>query len=132
MHDRAALRDDARHCRRARRIHHGLLVGGHARRRIEDAHAVRPAHRHAGLAAEPRDLVLQSRAVLAELGEAAVVDDGGARAALDRQPHLLGNERLADAEDDDVGRFRQVGQARIADVVEHGLIFRVDRIDRRR
>ena len=59
-----------------------------------------------------------------------VVDDGGARAALHRQPHLLGEKRLADAEHDDVGRFRQVGQARIADVIEHGLIFRVHRIDR--
>ena len=69
--------------------HHVLLVGGHACRRIEDAHAVRPADRHAGLAAHAGDLGLQPRAVLAELGEAAVVDDGGARAAFHREPDLL-------------------------------------------
>src|SRR5262249_21917232 len=49
--DRAALGHDPDIARNASRIHHGLLVGGGARRRIEDAHAVRPAHGHARLAA---------------------------------------------------------------------------------
>ncbi len=49
--DRAALRHDPDIAGKAARIHHGLLVGGGARCRIEDAHAVRPAHGHARLAA---------------------------------------------------------------------------------
>ena len=68
--------------------------------------------------------------ILAELGEAGVVDDGGAGAAFDRQPYLLRQERLADAEHDDVGRLWQIGQARVADEIADGLIFGVDRIDR--
>ena len=53
-----------------------------------------------------------------------------ARAALDRQPYLLRQQRLAHAEDDDIGRLRQIGQARVADEIADGLIFGVDRIDR--
>src|SRR5262245_22335520 len=49
--DRAALGHDPDIAGKAARIHHSLLIGGRARRRIEDAHAVRPAHGHARLAA---------------------------------------------------------------------------------
>src|SRR5215813_6007870 len=128
--DRAALGHDPDIAGKFRRIHHGLLVGGRARRRIEDAHAVRPAHGHVRLAAQIRDFGLLARPFLAELGEAGVVDDRGAGAAFHRQPHLLRQEQLADAEDHDVGRLRQIGQARVADEIADGLIFGVDRIDR--
>ena len=70
-----------------------------------------PQTAHAGFAAEAGDLLLQPRAVLAELGKAAVVDHGGARAAFHGEPDLLGDQRVADAEDDDVRRLRQVGEA---------------------
>ena len=128
--DRAALRHDGDIAREAGRVHHGLLVCSRSRRRIEDAHAVRTAHGHAGLAAKPSDLRLLPRAFLAELGEARIVDDGGARATLDREPHLFAQKRLADAEHDDVGRLRQIGQARIADEIADGRIFWIHRIDR--
>jgi hypothetical protein len=55
--DRAALGDEADVARKLLRLHDGLFVGGHARRWIENAHAVGPAHRHARVAAEAGDLV---------------------------------------------------------------------------
>ena len=48
---RAALRNNANVAGKSGGLHHVLLVGGHTRGRIEDAHAVRPAHSHARLAA---------------------------------------------------------------------------------
>src|SRR4029079_4312661 len=83
-----------------------------------------------GRAPQAADLALQLVPALAELGETAVVDDGGARAALHRQPHLLRDERVADAEDDDVRRLRKVGEGRVADMVENRRVFGVHRIDR--
>ena len=128
--DRSALRHDADIADDRRGIANVLLIGGDPRRRVEDAHAVRPAHRHAGLARHGGNLVLEFCAVAAQLGKAGVIDDRGARAALDRKPHLLRDQRIADAEHDDVRRLGQFGEARIAFDVQYGRIFRVHRIDR--
>src|SRR5262249_49375177 len=56
--------------------------------------------------------------------------DGGSRAALHRQPHLLRQERLAHTEHDDGGRLRQIGQARVADEIAGRLVFWGGRVDR--
>ncbi len=91
--DRTALRHDADIADDRRGVANVLLIGGDPRLWIEDAHAVRPAYRHAGLARHGGDLVLEFRAVAAQLGKAEIVDDGGAGAAPDRKPHLLGDQR---------------------------------------
>src|SRR5204863_9022143 len=100
--DGAALGDKADIPGQPPRIHDCLLVGGDARRRIENTHAIGPTDRHCRLAAKPGDLLLQGGTVIAELGKTAIVDDGSARAAIHGTPDLLGNERLSYAEDDDV------------------------------
>ncbi len=128
--DRAALRHDADIADYGVRLDDVLLVGGDARRRIEDAHAVRSAHRHSGFAREPGNFVLEFCAVFAKLGKAAVVNHCGAHPALHRKPHLLRDQRIADAEDDDIRRFRQLHQGRIALDVEHRGVVRIHRIDR--
>ena len=61
----------------ARRV---LEVDGAAVVRVDDAHAVGPAERDPGLAADRRRARPAPAPVLAPLGEAAVEDDGGARA----------------------------------------------------
>src|SRR5205807_8745741 len=97
---------------------------------INEANAVRTTTGHPALTAKTGDLRMLPRAFLAELGEARVVDDGGARATLDCEPHLFAQKRLADAEHDNVRRLRQIGQARIADEIADGRIFWIHRIDR--
>ena len=71
-----------------------------------------PASRHS-----PAISGLRARAFLPELGESRVVDDGRTRAALHRQPICSGSGSLRTLKHDHVGRLRQVGQARIADVI---------------
>ena len=109
--DRAALRDQRDVADQRLRIAHFLLEGGAARRRIEHAHAVWPAQRHARFAADAGDLALHRLAFVADLGKPAVVDDSGTRAMLGRGPEVLQDAVAADAERDDVGRLRQLLQS---------------------
>ena len=114
---------------KACRVHDTLLVGGDARRGIENPHAVWPAHSDACFAAEAGDLGLELGPLTAEFGEPAIVNYGGARTVLHGETELLRNKGIANTEDDDVGWRGEIGKAWIADVVEDRLILRIDRID---
>jgi hypothetical protein len=127
---RAALRDDADIADDGSGLDDVLLIGGDARLRVENAHAIRAAHRHLRFARETRDLVLELGAFRAQLGKAAVVNHRRSRAALHRKPHLVRDQRIADAEDDHIRRLRQLHQSRVAFDVEHSGVIRIHRVDR--
>src|SRR5207249_4922606 len=94
-------------------IAHLLHVDGAPVVRIEDAHAVGAAQRDPGLAAHPDQLGLTPTALVAVLGESAVVDDGCARALVGHGAEALDHARVGDAQRHHVGLLRELPHARI-------------------
>src|SRR5262249_12861550 len=95
--------------------------------RAEHSHAIRPAKRDAGVAANPPDLVLQPAPVLAALGKPAVVDDSASHTSLCRGDERFADALVAYAKRRDIRRLRQFGEARIALAAGHRRIIGVDR-----
>src|SRR6516225_5376356 len=123
----AALRDDADIAGEARRVAQFLQVGRAAVMWTEHPHAVRPAQRDPGLAADPFDLRLPPAPVFAALGKAPVINDCSPDPSLRRRSEWLCDALVAYAKHGDIRRVRYFCDARVALVTEHGRVIGVDR-----
>jgi hypothetical protein len=126
----AALRDNADIAGQTHRIAKLLQVGCTAVVRAQHPHAVGPAKRNTGLAADAFDLVLQPAPVIAAFDKTAVINDGTSYPTFGRRDERVQNPLVADAKRSDIGRFRQFPKARIALPARHCRVIGVDRIDR--
>src|SRR5262249_5907474 len=128
--DRPALGDQRTIAGERLRITHRLLERRAAPRGIAHVHAAPSAQRYLSFTAHAADSVLQRLAVASKLGEAAVVDDRSAGAALGGGTQVLDHAVVADAERHHVGRVGQLAQAGVAVEAGGGPIFWIDRIER--
>src|SRR5271156_6728125 len=104
-----------------------LQIGRAAIIWAQHSHAVGPAERDAGLAADPFDLGLQPTPVLTAFGEPAIVDDGRSHAARGCCEECIEDARMADTEHRDIGGLRQFCGIRIALPARYRGIIGVDR-----
>ena len=75
--------------------------------RAEHSHAIGPAERDAGVAADPFGLGLQSTPFLAAFSEPTIVDDGTSHAARGCCEECIEDARMADTEHRDIGGLGQ-------------------------